>query len=214
MDLDSLKDKTKQTTAPTVSGGAPGDSTSSPRDLIAVLTASDAKQIAMLRRGRIFMVIATGAFAFAFTVTFLDPGSGSAVQERRMMYGSLVCIYILVTAVHLLSVRKLARVDYSVPVRRFLDGAELRYRFMRPSDWVMSLAGLMFVAAMMSIGYVPYLSRILGVGEDSKLIYVLIPTFVLAVAAMGLYFTWKNWLRDRAPLWRQIKQMRAELENS
>jgi hypothetical protein len=44
--------------------------------------------------------------------------------------------------------------------------------------------------------------------------YLIFPGFILGVAVMGFYFTWKNWERDRSRLWRRIKQMQQELENS
>ena len=131
-----------------------------------------------------------------------------------MMQGGLALIYVLVTVVYIWAVRKLSRIDYTEPVRRFLEQAEVRYRFMRTSDWLLALTGLLTVMVIMSVGSVPYLSRIFGFGEDYLPMSIIFPGFLIAVALMGLYFTRKNWERDRAPLWHQIKQIQEDLRES
>jgi hypothetical protein len=214
MDLDNLKDKARQIKAPEAKGMGVGESATAAQNLIVLLKAADEQQLKMLRRSRKFMLIATGIFLFTFALTFLEPGSGGTVQDRRMMKGSLVCIYVLVTTIYFIGVKKLSRVDYSAPVRRFLEQAELRYRFMKPSAWMVSLSGLFFVGVITTLGYTPYLSRVFGFGENLLPMYLILPGFILGVAVMGFYFTWKNWERDRSPLWRRIKQMQQELENS
>ena len=40
--------------------------------------------------------------------------------------------------------------------------------------------------------------------------YLYFIIFFILVAGMGFYFTWKNWQRDRTPLWRQIAETLKE----
>ena len=56
--------------------------------------------------------------------------------------------------------------------------------------------------------------NVFGFGENLLPMCLIFPGFILGVAVMGFYFTWKNWERDRSRLWLRIKQMQQELENS
>jgi hypothetical protein len=72
--------------------------------------------------------------------------------------------------------------------------------------------GLFVVTVITTIVYAPYLGRVFGLSESMTAMYILFPAAVLAVAAAGLYFTWRNWLRDREPMWRQIRLILQELD--
>jgi hypothetical protein len=63
-----------------------------------------------------------------------------------------------------------------------------------------------------TVGSVPYLSRVFGFGDNPVPMYIIFPLFILLVAVLGFYFTKKDWERERAGLWRQIKQMLEELK--
>jgi hypothetical protein len=208
MDLDSLKDKTQRVEAPGMDAGA---SSGSSDDLIALLKAADQKQKRMLRMGTILFAIATAAFLLVFVLSFRDPARGGVAWEQSMLQkGGLVLIYVLVTAFYLFGLQKLSRIDYAAPVRTFLEQAELRYRFMKPSDWTLAIVGLLVVCVISTMGSVPYLSRLFGFGDNHVPMYILFPLFILLVAVLGFYFTKKDWERERAGLWRQIKQMLEE----
>jgi len=180
--------------------------------LLAELKAADDRQRKMLRRATTLFSIATAAFVLVLVVMFLDPSAGGAARNQSMLQkGGLALIYLLVTGVYVIGLRRLARIDYAAPVRGFLKQAELRYRFMSPSDWTLSLLGLVVVGVISSIGSVPYLSRVFGYRDNPGPMYLYFIIFFILVAGMGLYFTWKNWKRDRAPLWRQIREAMKEL---
>jgi len=214
MDIDNMKNKTMRIKAPEVGVRNSEHAGEPTQSLVDLLKATDQQHLKKTRQARMFIMIATAAFLFAFVMTLLDPGSDDRGQERQMMYGSFVLVYILVSIVYVAGVRKLARVDHAVPVRQFLQEAERRYRFMQRSDLILSLVGLLAVIIVTTIGYAPYLSRLFGFGDDPTAMYILFPCFIIIVAAFGFYFTWKNWRRDRAPLWHQIRQMQDELESS
>jgi hypothetical protein len=209
MGMDSENDTSQQGQTQAGNGGT---SVGPAEDLIIALKAADQKQKRMLRMGTTLFAIATAAFFLIFVLSFRDPARGGVAWEQSMLQkGGLVLIYILVTAFYIFGLQKLSRIDYAAPVRTFLEQAELRYRFMKPSDWTLAIVGLVVVCVISTMGSVPYLSRLFGFGDNHVPMYIIFPLFILLVAVLGFYFTKKDWERERAGLWHQIKQMQEEL---
>ena len=184
------------------------------QDLIIALKAADEKQRKLLMRSRIFFVIATGIFCVSFLALWLSSAGSAADGSGGMLrLGGLALIYVYVTILFIISVRRLARIDYAAPVLQFLRKAEIRYRFMPPSDWIVVITGLPFAAGVMSLGSVPYLSRVFGFADAFWPMIAFFVMFVLGVAALGLYFTRREWERERASLWRHITAALREFES-
>jgi hypothetical protein len=206
MDVDNLKDSMRALRAPAGSCAEPGV----PLDnLVAVLKTADEKQMLMLRRMRVLFAVGTALFAVALVAAAIG-----AVEERLLQMGVMLGMYLLVTVLCVVGIRKHARVNYGVPACEFIKQAERRYRFMRPSDWVIQIVGLGIVGAASGVAFVPYLSRVFGFGDSTSPMWFFFALFFLGVAVMGEYFTWKNWSRDRAPVWRRIRQVQQGLEEA
>lgn len=209
MDLDELKERTKNIKAPAANSS---EGHTIPATLIAELKEADEKRYKSLRKARTFFIIATGIFLFAFVAALSSFDVPSRdVETLVRQRGSILLIYLFVSVLYFLTVRRLSRIDYTEPMRQFLRNAERRYMFMSPGGAVVMVAGLIFVVVIAEIGYVPYLSRKFGTPTESTAIGFAL--FIIAVAVMGTYFTWKDWRKDRAQIWRQIKKIREELEN-
>jgi hypothetical protein len=208
MDLNSLNDRPQRIETQAVGAAA---STRAAEDLIAALKIADQKQKKMLRIGTTLFAIATAAFLVVFVLSFLDPAKGGVAWEQSMLQkGGLVVIYILVTAFYVFGLWKLSRIDYAAPARQFLEQAELRYRFMKPSDRTLAIGGLVGVCVISTVGSVPYLSRLFGFGNNYVPMYIIFPLCVLLIAVLGFYFTKKEWERERAALWHKVRHMLEE----
>ncbi|MGE5313171.1 MAG: hypothetical protein ACM3Q4_00595 [Acidobacteriota bacterium] len=213
MDVDEFKKRVQHIKAPAAADAAPDARSGSVPDLLALLKQSDEKKLRQLRRGRIFLGIATAVFIGAFALTWLSAGSSEAARtERLLQRGSMALIYCFVIGLFFIEIRKLSRVNYALPVKEFLAQAERRYRFMTPGSSLLAALGLLVVGGLAGAAYVPYLSRVFGFTGSYMPMSAIFAAFILAVAAMGMAFTKKDWKRDRAGLWHHIRQMQRELE--
>jgi hypothetical protein len=107
--------------------------------------------------------------------------------------------------------RRLARIDYGRPVGEFLAEAEERYDFLiqRTFHWSLPLLGLLGFGGWFLWEYA--FLRIFPEAGTAPLLaaYVI---FFLSVSAAGTYFTYRDWLQEKGPVWRELKRMRRELE--
>jgi len=215
MTLNDLKERAQAGKAPSGSEPESTGVAGSGAGLIAELKAADEMHVAMLRRARLFLVVATGIFIVAFLATWLSAETSAGPGGLRLFQlGGLAVIYIFVSLLYAFRLRQLSRIDHSQPVLAFLAEAEARYTFLRPSDWLLIVFGLPFVGALSGAGSIPYLSRIMKFADAYWPMTYYYAAFILVVAGFGLYFTRKNWAKDRAPLLRQIREARHELESA
>jgi fatty acid desaturase len=209
MDWNDMRDKLRKIKAPGMqfdppkSGG--GD------DLIAKLRAHDAEERERLRRSRVLFWVATGGMGFGFVgVCLLPPGP---LHVPRVVYqGALLAAFIYSTLALREKMWKLSRVDYTQPAQSFLREAEQRYVFMRTRDYIVMLVGLLALG-LASAPYVVglFLSRYVDPRHSSAVI-LLYCLFYLFVCVMGLYFTYRNWRRDKAPVLAEIRRREAALQ--
>jgi hypothetical protein len=210
MDLNGIKGKAQQVKAPPIGSGAQGDGPSSLDSLVARLRAADERQRGGLRKALPLYVIATICWLFVFVVmSWFPPKSRLAVD--LLFWGSLVGVYLLVTMGVLWGLHRLAGIDYALPTRQFLTTAERRYRFMRLRDYLVAGVGCL----LLGIAAGPYIVNLMTQRyfgpEHSVPIIVSYCVLYVGLCAMGFVFTYKNWKRDKRPLWLAVRQMLAEL---
>ena len=202
MDLDELKKSLQKATpreSQITSGGV--------ESLLARLRAMEAVEQARLKKARVLYAVTVGIFAFVFVVLCLVP-SAVTHASRIVHQGVLLVAFSVV----LLSLRQrivaLARVDYSQPVKAFLEGA-LRLHRLGPATWgeyAVAIVGL--IVLWLSGGYVLY--EVYFTRLDSARVPMALGLYTLGfvgVVVMGCYFTWKNWQRDKGAVVEEIRRL-------
>jgi hypothetical protein len=124
----------------------------------------------------------------------------------------LLAVFLYITLGLRKKLWELSKVDYTRPARSFLEEAERRYVFMSFRDYLVALVGLVLLGCA-SAPYVVglFLSRYVDARHCSAVI-VLYCLFYLLVCAMGFYFTYQNWKRDKAPLLEEIRRWENALQ--
>jgi hypothetical protein len=184
----------------------------STESLLALVQRRDEQERKALRKATLFFGIATGIYLFVtarLVVEFL--ATPEASPSRLIGFSIIGLIFAIKTILMLRHRRRLARIDYGRPVGEFLADAERRYDFLiqQTFPWSLPLLGLLgfggwflweyaFLRIFPEAGTVPLLAG-----------YVF---FFLAVSAAGYYFTYRDWLREKGPIWREIERMRRELQ--
>jgi hypothetical protein len=209
MDLDSLKKKSAQITAPAIGTQIDPTSVRTVDNLIRLLKQSDERERRQLRKAVPFYVIAALVFVIAF-VAVIVPG-GMSLNPSTLLRGMLMILYVGLTLALGMKLRGLAKIDYSEPVRSFLSKAERRYAFVAPEFHVFGLSITLFLAYIASLYINNVLRRTFEIANSSVGLIVTLLFFVL-VYGFGSWATWKNWKRDKQAVWLQVKTMREELD--
>lgn len=209
MELDDLKAKVRGITAPSdqESKGAGGGGADG---LLAVIRAADERAASRARKAKPFYAIAAVTFlaGSALTLGSLAPAAGSRALHMAVLGGIFLLVGFLLHA----RARSLARMDYSRPVKEFLAGAEQRYRFMRPVDLSYSIP-LLLVLALTGGRLVldVLIPRYVGPGDAAVVVWAY-AAFFLGVCGFGYYATYRNWRKEHAAIWAEIRRMREEME--
>jgi len=210
MDWNDMRDELRKIKAPQTRSDPRGPA-SAGADFIEKLKTRDAEEQAKLRQSRFLFLVATSLMAFVFAgLCLLPPGPLHAL--RVLHQAVLLAAFVYIT----LGLRKksweLSKVDYTRPVRAFLEEAERRYVFMSFRDYLVAFVGLL----LLGIASAPYvvglfLSRYVD-PRYYPVVIVLYCLFYLLVCVMGFYFTYQNWKRDKAPLLEEIRRRESALQ--
>jgi hypothetical protein len=209
MDLDSLKEDLKQITAPGIDARNAGGGTRPLDDLIAQLKETDEKERKKLRRALPFWIIAAVIFCITFVFTFI-PG-GFVLNSSLIMRGMLMVLYVCIAAVIGIKVMGIPKIDYTEPVRSFLDKGAKRHAFMTTGWAIFAFSVTMLLAYGASFYLYDVFRRYFGV-TDSVPVVVGTLLFLAGVFAFGFWATRKNWEKDKKDIWLKVKRMMDELD--
>ncbi len=211
MDWNDIQDKLRKIRAPQVRSDPPG-SPGGGDSLTARLRAHDAVEREKLRKSRWLFWVATALLGLVFVGVWLVP-PGPLYASRIVYQGVLLAAFVDATLALHRRLWALARVDYTQPASRFLEQAERRYTFMRPGDYAVMLVGLL----VLGMGSAPYVIRLFlnryVAPQHEAAVVVGYGIGYLLICGLGLYFTYCNWKRDKAPLLEDIRKHKAALQN-
>jgi|OpeIllAssembly_1097287.scaffolds.fasta_scaffold68495_2 hypothetical protein len=208
MDLDALKQKSMQITAPPINEQNLPAGMRSVDDLITLLKESDEVERKKLRKSLPFFVIAALIFAVAF-IAVIVPGGASLNPSTLLLRGMLMILYAFIAVSVWTRMRGIARIDYAEPVRSFLAKAEKRYAFGTKEVYVFAFAVTLFLG----YGAFLYVSDVLRRHYDITVPWVgllVALMFVAAVYVFGFWATRKDWKKEKQDIWLQVKKMREE----
>ena len=213
MDLHELKDRARSVGAPADAAGGRLTPGGSFEGLINALKAEDDLDRRRVRRAKTFFGIAAIVYLGLFTLTWILPPDGNAGTSRMAL--ALFTVAFLGVWMKSRSVwRELSARDYSAAVETFVAQSERRYRFIDPSDVPFMVAGVVLLllgaaAAWMSAGarYFPDLPQSTLLASFA----VFVGAVLAASLAVGLTVTRAEWKKRKAPIWEELKRLKAEL---
>ena len=100
---------------------------------------------------------------------------------------------------------------YASSTRQFLTTAERRYRFMRLRDYVVAGIGCLLLGIAAGPHVVNLMTQRYFGPEHRTLIIVCYCVLYVSLCVMGFVFTYKNWKRDKRPLWLAVRQTLTDL---
>jgi MFS family permease len=210
MDWNDMRDELRKIKAPPMRADPLG-SPAAAGDLVQRLKTREAKEQAKLKQSRVLFVVATGLMGFVFAGLCLLPPT--PLHALRVLHqGVLLAAFVYITLALRKKLWELSKVDYTRPARSFLEEAERRYVFMSLRDYLVAFVGLLLLGSA-SAPYVVglFLSRYVD-PRHYPVVVVLYCLFYLLVCALGFYFTYRNWKRDKAPLLEEIRRRENALQ--
>jgi hypothetical protein len=209
MDLNDLKNQTKNLRAPEIAMNGFDTPVRSLDDFVVRLKEQDEKDRRRYRRMKIFFVILAVVYTMLFTLTWIFPPDHPAGRSRFVLgLFSLICV--VYGTLSALKLRGISKIDYSLPVGLFLKESERRYRFLNGRDiWFLAL---LFVIVTVTSGlawmvgldrYFPSLDKSTGL--------VAFVVFWAIVSLVSVVFGILEWKRNRAPILEDIRMLRREL---
>ncbi len=209
MDLDELKDRTKTVKAPTITSIGSPTSGQPVDDLIGRMKAEDAKDARMLRRMMLFFGIGGVLYVLIFTLTWLYPPDTDP-QFHRVVLAAFALLFLLIGNFHRKKWRHLSGIDYTVPLRSFLEGAEKRYRFINPRDLGFMVPYLILLTVTCGLAWLSAFHRYFSAMDESVGI-ILFCLFMVGAGLFGFVVGKRDWQKRKAPIVEEIKRMRTEL---
>lgn len=210
MDLDSLKQKSTQITAPAINGHNRPAGMRSVDDLITLLKESDEVERKKLRKALPLFAIAAAVFTVAF-IALLVPVAGVVNSSMMLLRGILAVLYVFIAIAFWTRMRGIAKIDYAEPVSSFLTKAEKRYAFGSRTSYVLAFIATLFLGYAASLYINDALRRHLEVTDGTIGLAATI-LFFIAVYSFGLWATRKDWKKEKQDVWLQVKKMREELD--
>jgi hypothetical protein len=210
MDLDSLKGKSRQVTAPAIDTMNVPAGVRSVDDLITLLKEGDERERKKLRKALPFFVIAAVIFVIAF-VTVIAPGDAPINSSMLLFRGILAVLYVFIAIAFWIRMRGIEKIDYAEPVRSFLAKAEKRYAFGSTKCYVLAFIVTLFLGYTASLYISDVFRRYFDIGDGSIGLVVTL-LFSAAVYSFGFWATRKDWKKEKQEIWLQIRKMRGELD--
>jgi TRAP-type C4-dicarboxylate transport system permease small subunit len=214
MNLDEFKSSTRSVKAPEAAPTPLKASMRSMEDLIEELKKADAVEIKKNRHRMVCFIAGGVLLAFAFSRTW-PLQDGTTNHWIKAMTGLLALWYVGLGISSGYIMRQYVRIDYTTPLSIFLAQAEKRFRLLDGQGLL--LASLILPIAVLCIiaggHYVrdAFYRHLPSVQANTVAVgYYL---FIALVFILGSYFTYKNWLKERAPYWREIKSQLAKLQS-
>jgi hypothetical protein len=181
MELDDFKQKTGNRPMPEING-SPSDQ-SNLNNFIEELKAKDAAQ---RKKVLVFIIV------FFVFIAVYSSSMSLHLGGMRTGFSILVLGFLLILGYMSWRFLRLKNVDYTAPTATFLMEAEKRYKFMTPTDWIITIPLLMI---LITGGSVIVHSTFLRYFPDSYLplvIYLCIMAGVVTVAFLAGFSDWKK----------------------
>jgi hypothetical protein len=156
---------------------------------------------------KIAIIFSTIGILFLAILIFPPENEYSLLRQvsRSLFFG----IYMVIGFIAWKGKKDLGKTDYSLPVLHLLKKTEERFRFFNPRTWyVIPLLILLDAAGgltLLSTCYIPCTWDIwlrLGITQ----------LFFLFVLAIGFYFGYQDWKKNRKATWETLKKSIAEME--
>jgi hypothetical protein len=195
MELDDFKKDAKP-----VSGNGANGNGAKMDSFIEELKAKDNE---IRKKIRVMMII--------YVMFFAVYGSTLSLQHGGLKtgYAILVLGFLLILAYFFYKYQKVRKIDYSAPVRLFLEKAEDRYSFMTLLDWIVIIPLLFIIGTggLIIVWYsfckymtAPYLPAGIYLG------------IIAAAVAVGFWAGTKQWKKESGDLYRKIREMKKDIE--
>jgi hypothetical protein len=208
MELDNLKQTLRHVRAPEPGGGGGSLGPAGTDSLLGIIKATDQREYRQIRKALPFYLVAAAVFALGCVV-----GLAGAVSSRAVHLGVLAAILLLLSILALRRLGSIRGLDYAAPVRLFLVQTENRYRFIRPVDLAYSIPLLLVLGTTGGFAVVDSLIPRRLAESQLPLLLTVYGLFFAAVCSMGVYFTYKNWKRDKGRVFDDVRRIRRELES-
>jgi hypothetical protein len=211
MELDKLKEMAREVKAPHFvrgeTAGAPGGAEA----LLQAIRQNDERECKRVRKALPFFLVAAALFALICLLFMLGPAPISTARAAH--YGTLALVFMVVGSLSIKKLHDARELDYSAPVRTFLQQTENRYRFFGLPELCYSIPLLAALAVTGGFFIVDaFVPRYFGESQIQPLL-VAYGLFFLSVCGMGFFFTYKNWKRDKGVIRAEVRRMRQALES-
>ena len=166
--------------------------------LLQAIQGSDERELRQARKAYPFYLLAALIYAPGCAVSIV--GANSGVPSRAIRLGVLASALMVVGSLLIRKLRAMRALDYTKPVRSFLEETEDRYRFMRPADMWYSIPLLLVLAVTGGFSVVDSLIPRYFTKLQLKPIVAAYGFFFAAVCGLGYHFSHKNWRSLRGVL--------------
>jgi hypothetical protein len=209
MDLDSLKERSKSLRAPQFGSAELAGESPKLDGLVARLKDTEKKEYERTKKALTLWIIAIALLLFSLAGALLATET-QQLLPTLILRVMTVLLFATVAILAYVKIRKLSKVDYTEPVRTFLDKAESRFSFARWNYFALVYL-LIIVISYGAHFYISYvLFRYFDI-QNSWLGFAITLVFFTLVFFVGIAATKSGWNRERAPLLEEIRKMRAEL---
>jgi hypothetical protein len=210
MELDELKEQAQKMRVTDRQVLNPHVSAQAMTGFISAMKAEDQRDRKRIRRMMLFTAAAGVFYVLLFTLTWIAPPDESP-EWHRLVLSAFGLLFLSAALVGRMKSNELSGVDYAQPIGAFLRSVERRYKIVNMRD---AGLGVIFTAAFSVTGALGWLNakdRYFP-SMDQGTALIVYGGVLAAVLVVGLILGVNEWKKRKAPLLRQIREMKADLE--
>ena len=210
MELDEVKEQVQRIRLADGRTRNPHASAQAMAGFIGAMKAEDQRDRKRIRRMMVFAAAAGVFYVLLFTLTWIAPPDESP-ELYRVVLSAFGLLFLSAALVGRMRSNELSGIDYAQPIGVFLRSVERRCKFVNMRD---AGLGVIFVASFSVTGALAWLSAknryVPSMDQGTALI---VYGGIVAIAlVVGLILGANEWRKRKAPLLRQVREMKADLE--
>ncbi len=210
MELDEVKGQAQKMRLTDGRARNPHASAQAMTGFISAMKAEDQRERKRIQRMVLFAAAAGVFYVLLFTLTWIAPPDESP-EWHRFVLSAFGLLFLSAALVGRMRSNELSGIDYAQPTGAFLRSVERRCEFVNMRD---AGLGLSFVAAFSVTGALGWLhakNRYFP-SMDQGTALIVYGGIVVAALVVGLILGVNEWRKRKAPLLRQVREMKADLE--
>lgn len=210
MELDEIKEKAQKPQLTDQRLQNPGARAQAITEFISAMKAEDQRDRKALRRMALFAVASGVFYTLVFLLTWIAPPDDSP-EWHRFVLSAFGLLFLSAWLVNWKRSNDLGGIDYTQPIGAFLSSVERRYKVFNMREFGISVIFFVMFTVTGALAWLHAKNRYFP-SIDQGTALIIYGAILAAALVAGLILSLNQWKKRKAPLLRQVREMKKDLE--